>query len=67
MYLVNTCEYCLETIPKLHNQIEDVIEGFEIDLADASAAPFRELINIAITALIRSLILKTDVIYSGQM
>jgi hypothetical protein len=41
-----------------------VIEGFEIDLADSSATPFRELINIAISALIRSLALKTDVIYT---
>ena len=25
VYLVNTCEYCLETIPKLHTMIEDKI------------------------------------------
>ena len=45
VYLVNTCEYCLETIPKLHTMIEDKIQGFEIDLQDQACAPFRELIN----------------------
>ena len=24
--MINTCEYCLETIPKLQQQIEDAIE-----------------------------------------
>jgi hypothetical protein len=25
-YIINTCEYCLETIPGLHNQIYDKID-----------------------------------------
>ena len=60
---MNTCEYCLETIPKLHQQIEDTIEGFEIDLNEQSAGPFRELINTSLQALVRSVSLKTDECY----
>lgn len=48
VYVVNTCEYCLETIPKLHSQIQETIQGFEVDLQDQASAPFRELINTAI-------------------
>ena len=25
IYIINTCEYCLETLPKLHSQISDTI------------------------------------------
>jgi hypothetical protein len=52
---VNTCEYCLETIPKLHNQIEDSIEGFEIDLQDAASPAYRELINTVMMVLVKSI------------
>jgi hypothetical protein len=25
VYIINTCEYCLDTLPKVHEQIEDTI------------------------------------------
>lgn len=55
VHIVNTCEYCLETIPKLHNQIEDSIEGFEIDLQDAASPAYRELINTVMMVLVKSI------------
>lgn len=64
-HIVNTCEYCLETVPKLHSQIEDVIEGFEVDLQESATAPFRELINFVANALVRSITLKTEAIYTS--
>lgn len=64
MYIVNTAEYCLETIPKLHAQIEEKIEGFEIDLQETSTTPFRELINTVTIALVRSITLKAEGIMS---
>lgn len=66
-HIVNTCEYCLETVPRLHNQIEDVIEGFEVDLQESATAPFRELINFAANALVRSISFKTEAVYTAQM
>lgn len=64
VYVVNTCEYCLETIPKLHQQIAETIQGFEIDLQDQATVPFRELINTAITALVKSIASKTELAYA---
>lgn len=55
MIVVNTCEYCLETIPKLHSQIEEKIEGFEIDLESVSSPVFRELINTVMMVLVKSI------------
>jgi len=54
----------LETIPKLHAQIEEKIEGFEIDLQETSTTPFRELINTVTIALVRSITLKAEGIMS---
>ena len=48
VYIVNTCEYCLETLPRLHEQIEDAIdEAYQdkIDLRDQAEDGFKELIN----------------------
>ena len=55
VYVVNTCEYCLETIPKLHSQIEEKIEGFEIDLESASSPLYTELINTVMMVLVKSI------------
>jgi len=60
---VNTCEYCLETIPKLHQQIEDAIEDEyrdNVDLMDQATDTFRELINQLIRALIQSIEARND-------
>ena len=67
VYVVNTCEYCLETIPKLHSMIEDKIQGFEIDLQEQSSIPFRELINTVLIALAKSVSLRLEPIYQAQM
>jgi len=63
VYVVNTCEYCLETIPKLHSQIEEKIEGFEIDLENACTPLYTDLINTVIMALVRSIQSRTDQVY----
>lgn len=65
VYVVNTCEYCLETIPKLHSMIEDKIQGFEIDLQEQSSIPFRELINTVLIALAKSVSLRLEPIYQA--
>lgn len=70
VYLVNTCEYCLETIPQLHQQIEDRIsEEFEnnIDLKDEAEDLFRELINASIRVLVGSIEARNDQLYAGKM
>lgn len=58
VYLVNTCEYCLETIPQLHQQIEDIItDEFidNVDLKDTAEDMFREVINSSIKELVKSI------------
>lgn len=70
VYLVNTCEYCLETIPQLHQQIEDrIAEEFEnnIDLKDEAEDLFRELINSAIRVLVGSIEARNDQLYQTKM
>ena len=70
VYLVNTCEYILDTIPSLHQQIEDRIsEEFEnnIDLKDEAEGNFRELINATIRALVGSLEARNDQLYATKM
>lgn len=68
--MVNTCEYCLETIPQLHDQIEDRIsEEFEnnVDLKDEAEELFRQLLNSAIRLLVGSLEARNDQLYANKM
>ena len=63
VYIVNTCEYCLEIVPQLHQQIEDrVSEEFEnnIDLKDEAEDNFRKLIADSIRAIVRSMEARND-------
>ena len=68
--MINTCEYCLETIPKLHQQIEDAIEEDyknRVDLADSATDTFRELINSLIRIIILSIESRNDAIYTNML
>ena len=70
VYIVNTCEYCLEVIPQLHDQIEDRIsEDYEnnVDLKDEAENQFRELINSSIRVLVGSLEARNDQLYLTKM
>jgi vacuolar protein sorting-associated protein 53 len=60
--VINTCEYCLETIPGLHNQIFDKIDESYKSRVDLNVAQdtFRELINLCITAIISSIEAKCE-------
>ena len=63
-YIVNTCEYCLEMIPKLQLQIEDTIDSeFDVDLQKSSESLFQELINHVIKVLVNSLQARCEQIY----
>ena len=69
VYIVNTCEYCLEIVPQLHQQIEDrVSEEFEnnIDLKDEAEDNFRKLIADAIRAIVRSMEARNDQLYATK-
>jgi hypothetical protein len=66
IYIVNTCEYCLETLPKLHSQISDTItEEYEnqLDLEETTSDLCRELINFTFRVLINSILYRTEGIY----
>ena len=70
VYIVNTCEYCLEIVPQLHQQIEDrVSEEFEnnIDLKDEAEDNFRKLIADAIRAIVRSMEARNDQLYATKL
>ena len=70
VYLVNTCEYCLETIPQLHQQIEDIISDEfvdNVDLKDTAEDMFREVINSSIKELVKSIEGRNEQIYSSQL
>jgi vacuolar protein sorting-associated protein 53 len=60
--VINTCEYCLETIPGLHNQIFDKIDESYKSRVDLNVAQdtFREHINLCITAIISSIEAKCE-------
>lgn len=47
--------------------ISDTIEGFEIDLEEASTTSFRELINTVSIALVQSITLRAESVYVQQM
>ena len=70
VYLINTCEYCLDTIPQLHQTIEDIIsEEFvdNVDLKDNAEDMFREVINSSVMALVKSIEGRNEKIYSDQL
>ena len=70
VYLVNTCEYCLETIPGLHQQIEDIISDEfvdNVDLKDTAEDMFRELINSSIKELVKSIEGRNETVYTQQL
>ena len=70
VYMINTCEYCLETIPKLQQQIEDAIEDDykeKIDLMNSATDTFHELINNLIRIIIQSLECRNDQIYQNGL
>jgi len=70
VYLVNTCEYCLETIPQLHQQIEDIISDEfvdNVDLKDTAEDMFREVINSSIKELVKSIEGRNEQVYSQQL
>jgi hypothetical protein len=68
VYIINTCEYCLETIPKLQQQLEDAIEDeykTRVDLMDSATDTFRELINTLIRTVILSIEARNEQLYSS--
>ena len=70
VWLVNTCEYCLETIPQLHQQIEDIISDEfvdNVDLKDTAEDMFREVINSSIRVLVKSIEARNEKIYADQL
>ena len=70
VYIVNTCEYLLEMLPKLHAEIERTItEEYEekLDLEATTSDACRSLINLTIRVLINSILARTDTIYKNQM
>ena len=70
VYIVNTCEYCLETIPQLHEQIENRIsEEYEnnVDLKDEAEDNFRRLISESIRVLVRSIEARNDQLYASKL
>ena len=70
VYIVNTCEYCLEVIPQLHQQIEDRIsEEFEhnVDLKDIAEDLFRKQIAESIRVLVQSIEARNDQLYATKL
>lgn len=70
VYIINTCEYCLEIIPTLQQSIEDQInEEYldKLDLVSSSEDTFQELIKQSINCLVTSLCARNDAIYSQTL
>lgn len=76
-YVVNTCEYCLEMIPKLESSVEDALAedyremmqtGAQAPpLGAAAEAPFNELIAAVVSVLVGSLEARCESLYVSQM
>jgi hypothetical protein len=55
-------------IPKLQQQVEETIDSeYDVDLQQVAEAPFQELINAVIKALVGSLQARCDQIYASSM
>ena len=70
VYIINTCEYCLDIVPQLQNSIEDKIDPTyleKIDLGTRAGDLFRELIKTCINCLVVSLCARNDKIYSQTL
>lgn len=64
-HMINTCEYCIQTVPSVHRNVKDKIDEEykeKIDL-ESSADLFREVINQCITGILHSLECKMDTQY----
>lgn len=63
VYIINTCEYCLDIIPTLQQSIEDKLDEEyldKIDLANVASDLFRELIRACVNCLVVSLCARND-------
>lgn len=70
VYIINTCEYCLDIIPTLQNSIEDKIDteyADKIDLSNVASDLFRELIRASVNCLVVSLCARNDQIYAKTL
>lgn len=70
VYVINTCEYCLDVVPKLESSIEDKIDEEyldKIDLSTQASEVFRELIRSSINCLVASLCARNDQIYAQTL
>lgn len=70
VYIINTCEYCLEIVPSLQQSIEDQIDPEyqdAIDLANAASETFQDLIRQSINCLVTGLCARNDQIYAQTL
>ena len=70
VYIINTCEYCLDIMPQLSNSIEDKIDEEyrdRIDLNTQASDLFKELIRASVNCLVVSLCARNDQIYANTL
>lgn len=70
VFIINTCEYCLEIIPTLQQSIEDQInEEYldKLDLISSAEDTFQDLIKQSINCLVTSLCARNDAIYASTL